>query len=150
LLLEGVQLCVLGRRGVAEALVQAGGVVPADVLDDGELELAARPPDAVGDQLGLEAVEEALGKRVVVGVADGADRGEHAMVGERLCVIDARVLRAAVGVPDCRRAASGSGFVVRPGFPRRFAPWIPAVRISRCTWQRGARSPARRSAFHIA
>jgi hypothetical protein len=31
--LEGVPLFVLERRDVAEALVQAGGVVPADVLD---------------------------------------------------------------------------------------------------------------------
>src|SRR5207245_6441131 len=36
----------------------AGGVVPADVLDDGELELRSGPPDAVGDQLGLEARSE--------------------------------------------------------------------------------------------
>jgi hypothetical protein len=59
-----VQLLVLDGRDVAEALVQPGGVVPADVLDDGELELTARPPDAVGDQLGLEAVDERLGERV--------------------------------------------------------------------------------------
>jgi len=51
--------------------VQAGGVVPADVFDDGELELAAAAPDAVGDQLGLEAVDERLGEGVVVCVADG-------------------------------------------------------------------------------
>jgi len=43
-------LLVLGRWDVAEALVQAGGVVPADVLDHGELELRAGPPDAVGDR----------------------------------------------------------------------------------------------------
>ena len=36
----GVLLLVLDRWDVAEALVQAGGVVPADVLDDCELELA--------------------------------------------------------------------------------------------------------------
>jgi hypothetical protein len=39
--LEGVLLLVLEGRDMAEALVQAGGVVPADVLDDGELELVA-------------------------------------------------------------------------------------------------------------
>jgi hypothetical protein len=61
----GVQLLVLGRWDVVEAGVQAGGVVPADVLDDGELELAARSPDTIGDQLGLEAVDERLGERVV-------------------------------------------------------------------------------------
>ena len=54
----------LGRRDVAERLVQTGVVEPADVLDDGELELRAGAPDAVGDELGLEAVDEALGQRV--------------------------------------------------------------------------------------
>lgn len=44
--------------------VQAGSVVPADVLDDGALELAACPPDAVCEQLGFEAVDERLGERV--------------------------------------------------------------------------------------
>ena len=48
-----------------------------------------------------------------------------------------------------RRCAVGSVIVVRHGFPRRFAPRIPCARISRCTWQRGAVSPARRSAFHV-
>jgi hypothetical protein len=58
-------LLVFERRDVAEALVEAGAVVPADVLDDGELELGARPPHSVFDQLGLEAVDEALGEGVV-------------------------------------------------------------------------------------
>jgi hypothetical protein len=40
--------------------VQALGVEPGDVFDDGELELGAGAPDAVADQLGLEAVDEAL------------------------------------------------------------------------------------------
>jgi hypothetical protein len=63
-----VLLLVFDWRDVTEAFVQAGGVVPADVLDDGELELRSGPPDAVGDQLGLEAVDERLGERVVVRV----------------------------------------------------------------------------------
>jgi hypothetical protein len=46
--------------------VQAIRVKPGDVLDDRELKLAARAPDAVGDQLGLEAVDEALGQGVRV------------------------------------------------------------------------------------
>jgi hypothetical protein len=37
---RGVRL-VFERRDVAEAGVQPGGVVPADVGDDGEFELAA-------------------------------------------------------------------------------------------------------------
>jgi hypothetical protein len=51
---------------IAERLVEPTVVEPADVLDDGELELGAGAPDAIGDQLGLEAVDEALGERVVV------------------------------------------------------------------------------------
>ena len=46
--------------------MQAVVVEPADVLDGGELELRSGPPDAIGDQLGLEAVDEALGQRVRV------------------------------------------------------------------------------------
>ena len=37
-----------------------------------------------------------LGERVVQGIPDRSDRGEHAVVVERLRVVDARVLRAAV------------------------------------------------------
>jgi signal transduction histidine kinase len=40
--------------------VQAGVVKPADVLDDGELELRAGAPDAVGDELDLARVAEGL------------------------------------------------------------------------------------------
>ena len=67
-------------------------VEPGDVLDDGELELGPGAPDAVADQLGLEAVDEALGGRVVVGVPDGADRGEDAVVVECLAVVERGVL----------------------------------------------------------
>jgi hypothetical protein len=45
----------LGRWDAAERGVQALVVEPGDVLDDGELELRAAAPDAVADQLGLEA-----------------------------------------------------------------------------------------------
>jgi hypothetical protein len=44
--------------------VQARVVEPADVLDHGQLELRAGAPDAIGDQLGLEAVDERFGERV--------------------------------------------------------------------------------------
>jgi hypothetical protein len=39
-------------------------VEPGDVFDDREFELGAAAPDAVSDQFGLEAVDEALGERV--------------------------------------------------------------------------------------
>ena len=64
--------------------MQALVVEPRDVFDDRELELRAGAPDAVGDELGLEAVDEALGQRVVVGVADRADRGQHGVIVEDL------------------------------------------------------------------
>ena len=92
--------------------MQTRVVEPADVLNDGELELRSCAPHTVCDELSLEAVEEALGHRIVVGVTDRAHRGENAIVCERLGVIDARVLgrfnwwtqRFAVGgIVDARR-----------------------------------------------
>jgi hypothetical protein len=38
--------------------MQAVVVKPADVFDDRELKLRSGAPDAVGDQLGLEAVDK--------------------------------------------------------------------------------------------
>jgi hypothetical protein len=58
--------------------MQPSLVEPAELLDDRELELSWGAPDAVGDQFGLEGVDDAFGERDVVGVAD---RGEHAMMG---------------------------------------------------------------------
>ena len=88
----------LGRRDVAERLVQALGVEPRDPFDDRELELGPGAPDAVGDQFGLEGVDEAFGQRVVVGVADRADRLQDVVVVERLLERVAGLLRAGVGV----------------------------------------------------
>src|SRR5437899_3816739 len=73
-------------------------VEPGNVLDDRELELAARAPDAVTDQLGLEAVDERFRERVVVRIADRPDRSEHAMVVEDLAVVIREVLTAGVAV----------------------------------------------------
>ena len=100
--------------------MQAGVVEPAEVFDDGELELVAGVPDAVGDQLGLEAVDEALGQRVVVGVADRADRGEDAVIGEGLGVVDRGVLAAAIGVMDQLDVGAG-------------AAWCSAIRSASST-----------------
>jgi hypothetical protein len=60
--------------------VESGVVEPADVFDDGEFELGACPPDAIRDQLGLEAIDERLGKRVVVRITDASDGGEDAVM----------------------------------------------------------------------
>jgi hypothetical protein len=63
-------LLELPGRLITEPGVQTAAVKPADPLDDGQLELSASAPDAVGDQLGLEAIDEALGQRVVERIAD--------------------------------------------------------------------------------
>ena len=72
--------------------MQAVGVEPGDVFDDRELELGAAAPDAVADQFGLEAVDEALGERVVVGVTDRPDRRQELVVVEGLAVVERGVL----------------------------------------------------------
>src|SRR2546430_1406964 len=69
----------LGGRDVAEARVQPGVVEPAEVFDERKLELRAAAPDAIGDQLGLEALDERLGEPIVVSVADRSDRREQAL-----------------------------------------------------------------------
>ncbi len=68
-----VEVLDLSGWPVVEHFVQALVVEPGDVLDDGELEPRACGPGALGDELGLEAVDEALGDGVVVCVADGSD-----------------------------------------------------------------------------
>jgi hypothetical protein len=62
---------------------------------------------------GLEAVDERLGEGIVVGITDRSDRGEHAVVGERLGVVDARVLAASVGVVDQLDVGAGAAPVKR-------------------------------------
>ena len=57
-----------------EGLVQAARVEPAEVLDDRQLELVAAAPDAIGDQLGLDRVDEALGERVDAPMSSAAKR----------------------------------------------------------------------------
>ena len=96
---------------VASASNSAGGMSPRlscsrPVLNQPtyrELELAAAAPDPVGDQLGLEAVDEALGEGVVVGVADRADRREDAVIGQRLGVVDAGARAAAAARRTAQR-----------------------------------------------
>jgi hypothetical protein len=93
-----------------EALVVERG----EVLDDRELELGAGAPDAVADQLGLEAVDEALRERVVVAIADRADRGEHAAVVEDLAVVRALQQLHRI-IPPSRHHRSISFRQDRPG-----------------------------------
>jgi hypothetical protein len=57
-----------GSRGVA-------GDQALRLVDARELELGSGAPDAVGDEFGLDGVDEALREGIVVGVADRSDRG---------------------------------------------------------------------------
>jgi hypothetical protein len=126
---------------VAEGLVQAVGVEPAQVFDDGELELVGGAPDAVGDQFGLEAVDKALGERVVAGVTDRPDRGQHPVVGERLGVVDRGVLAAAIGVVDKFDVGAAAALMQRHPqrvqhdvvrmWPASCQPTIPRLKASR-------------------
>jgi hypothetical protein len=56
--LEGVGVFELGGWDVAEGFMQAVVVKPRDPLHGCELELRARAPYAVGDQLGLIGINE--------------------------------------------------------------------------------------------
>src|SRR5665811_1062482 len=89
-----------------EALV----VEPGDVFDDSELELCSGAQDAVADQLGLEAVDEALRGRVIECIPDRADRGEHAVVVKGLGVVELK-LPPGVAVMDERDVGSRVAFV---------------------------------------
>ena len=88
----------LGGWKIAEGLVQAGGVEPADVLDDRQLELGSRAPDAVGDELGLEAVDEALGHRVVEASPTEPMLARTPWSSSTLREVVAGVLRACIAV----------------------------------------------------
>ena len=70
-------------------------VEPVDPLGGGQLDLLDGPPGlARFDQLGLVEAVDGLGQRVVIGAADGADRGLDAGFGEPLGEPDRRVLRS--------------------------------------------------------
>jgi hypothetical protein len=73
--------------------VDADAGKPAEVLADRDLELVAAAPDSVGDQLGLEEVDDTLGQGVVAGIADRADRDQHAVIDERLGVVGSAAKR---------------------------------------------------------
>jgi hypothetical protein len=76
-------LLIFDGRDHAEAAVQAAVVVPVDPagggeLDVGEVLVGAGVEDGGADALGLEQPDHRFHERVVVGVADGADRGPQA------------------------------------------------------------------------
>ena len=82
-----------GGRDVADRLEQATVVEPVDPFEDGELdgfEIAPRP--SAMDELGFEQPVDRLGQDIVVAVADTADGGLNAGLGQPFGVAKADVL----------------------------------------------------------
>ena len=89
---------VVGGGGVGvsafeELAVAASVVVPVDVFEGGELDVAlSSPGPARVDEFPFEQSIEALDHRIVVRVALAADRGDDVVVVEPLAVADRQVL----------------------------------------------------------
>ena len=124
--LASVEIFELDGRNIAERLMQSGGVEPGDPLDDRELELASGSPDAVGDQLGLEGVDERFGHSVVVGIADRSDRLQDAVIVELLLEEKARVLRSGIAVVN--ELEVGAALATRQRHPQRVENEVGAHR----------------------
>ncbi len=111
---ELFELCIeagFGFRGrdVADRLEQAAVVEPVDPFESCELDrLEAAPGASPVDHLGLEEADHRLGERVIVAVADAADGGFDAGVGEALGILDRDVLGATVAVMDQSVALCGA------------------------------------------
>src|SRR5919106_3760777 len=97
----GMVALVLRWSDSAAGGVQSGVVVPVDPFQSGQLDLGegAPRPFAV-DLLGLEESDRGLGQRVVVTIADAADRRVDAGLDEPAGEGKAGVLRAGVVVAD--------------------------------------------------
>src|SRR5688500_4775014 len=79
----------LGGRYVADRLEQTTMVEPVDPREGGEFDsLPTAPGPAPSDQLSLEQAVDRLGEGVVVRVADAADGGRDAGLGQALGVLD--------------------------------------------------------------
>jgi hypothetical protein len=73
-----------GGWSVVEVAVQARGVVPVDPAEGGQLDVVDGLPRALlraADQFGLVVAVDCLSQRVVA-VANGADRGDRAELGQ--------------------------------------------------------------------
>src|SRR5215469_7963682 len=99
-LFDLVVLFVFGGCLVAEGAVQAGAVVPADVLDDRPSGGSLGGPGLGVDQLAFECGEEALGEGVVPALAGPAEGQDHLVALGELGKLRRGVLAAAVGVED--------------------------------------------------
>jgi hypothetical protein len=88
-----------GERHVADRAEQRRLVEPVDPFERGVFDRFEPPPGpAAVDDLGLEEADDALGERVVIAVADAADRRLDADFRQALGVADRDVQSAPVAV----------------------------------------------------
>jgi len=94
------------RRNVSDQLEQQPAIEPVDPFEGSEIDrLKVAPWPAPVD--GFSLVESADGflKGIVAGIADAADQGHNAGLGQALGVFDRDVLHAPIGVADKSAAA---------------------------------------------
>jgi len=85
---------VLGRRHVADRFKEPPIIEPVNPFQRRVLDgIEGAPRSARVDHLGLEQADDRLGERVVVGVADAADRRLDTGLGQPLGVADRQVLQ---------------------------------------------------------
>ena len=85
------------RLAVSDGAVQAFCVVSRDLFQGFPLNVGrGLPGDQEFDDLGFEQADDAFGESIVVRVADAADRGVDAGVGQAFGVLDRQVLAASV------------------------------------------------------
>ena len=90
-----------GRRNISDRLQQSPVIEPVDPFERGELDgLEVPPRPTPPDDLGLLESIDRLGERIVVAVADAADRWLDAGLGEALGVFYRDVLNATVAMMD--------------------------------------------------
>ena len=89
-----IALLGFGRRDISDRLQQPAIIEPVDPFERGELDgLESSPRSAPPDHFGLVEPVDRLGERIVVRVADAADRGLDAGLGEALGVFYGDVLK---------------------------------------------------------
>jgi hypothetical protein len=100
------------RRNIAEWLREPPVFEPIDPLEGGVFDgLERTPGTARVDHLGFLEAFDGLGQGVVIAVANAADGRLDPGLGEALGVLDADVLRAAVGMMDEAATVLGTPLV---------------------------------------
>lgn len=85
------------RRDVADRLQQAAVVEPVNPLEGRVLDGLERTPRSTPlDDLGFVEPVDGLAERIVIAVADAADRRHEAGLGKPLSIFDRDVLHAAI------------------------------------------------------